>query len=86
MYITPTEPFGKEDVVMLGAVVVVEMTMESCFVAFPEAFVALMEKLDVPAVVGDPEIVPFSARVKPPGNEPLAIAHVIGAVPVAVRV
>jgi hypothetical protein len=61
--------------------------MLSDLVTLPALFVALTVKLDVPAAVGVPVIdpdVPF--KLKPAGRLPLAIAHVIGAVPVAMRV
>ena len=37
--------------------------------------------MELPAAVGVPEIAPFEARVKPAGNEPVAIVQVYGAVP-----
>jgi hypothetical protein len=44
--------------------------------------VTVSEKLNVPAVVGLPEIVPEELRVKPAGRlEPVARAQVYGAVP-----
>ena len=56
------------------------------FVALPAVFVALTEKLDVPSAVGVPEINPvLSFRLKPTGKLPLAIAQVIGVVPVAAK-
>ena len=63
------------------------MTMLSAFVAFPAEFDALTVKLDVPAVVGVPVIVPvFTFKPKPAGRLPTVILHVIGVVPVAARV
>ena len=61
------------------------MTMESAFVPLPAALAALTVKLDVPAVVGVPEMAPAES-VKPPGNTPVSMLHVIGVVPVAVNV
>ena len=59
----------------------------SVFVAFPVAFVALTLKLNVPSVVGVPDITPLAAfKLRPAGNVPLDIDQVSGAVPVAVRV
>jgi hypothetical protein len=61
--------------------------MESAFVSSPSSFSAFTVKLDVPAVVGVPDIMPVvSASSKPAGNVPLSILHVMGAVPVASRV
>ena len=63
------------------------MMMLSGFVSFPALFVALTVKLNVPAVVGVPVIAPLIPfKLKPAGRLPLAILHVIGVVPVAVRV
>jgi len=51
----------------------------------PAAFVALTVKLNVPAVVGVPEITPALLKFKPLGRLPLSIDQV-GAVPVALNV
>ena len=57
------------------------------FVSLPAVFVALTEKLNVPAVDGVPEITPVvEFKLKPVGRLPLAIDHVIGVVPFALRV
>ena len=54
---------------------------------FPAAFAALTEKLNVPIVVGVPEITPVVApKVRPAGITPLDIDQVIGVVPVAVSI
>jgi hypothetical protein len=54
------------------------------FVVFPATFVALIVKLNVPAVVGIPVINPVPAfRLKPTGKVPLATAQVIGDEPLA---
>jgi len=80
-------PAGKEAVVMVGATGAELMTMLSALVAFPALFVALTVKLNVVAVVGVPVIAPVDVfKLRPPGRLPLAIAHVIGVVPVAARV
>ena len=42
-------------------------------------------KVEVPDFVGLPEILPFSASVKPSGRFPDFIDHVIAAVPLALR-
>jgi len=61
------------------------MTMLSALVTFPAEFVALIVKLDVPAVVGVPVIAPVVAfKFKPVGRLPSVIAQDIGVVPVAV--
>ena len=63
------------------------MTMLRFLMALPAELVAQTEKLDVPAVVGVPVIVPLAVfKFSPVGRLPLNIAHVIGVVPVAVRV
>ena len=54
---------------------------ESAAVADPEALsVTFTMKLEGPAAVGVPDIVP-PVRVSPPGNAPLAMDHVYGGVP-----
>jgi hypothetical protein len=60
--------------------------MDNCFVSLPAALVTFTVKVDVPAAVGVPAIVPVSARVKPAGNVPLSMLHVMGVPPVAVSV
>jgi hypothetical protein len=51
------------------------------------ALAALTVNVDVPVVVGVPEITPVvGARLKPVGNAPLSTLHVMGASPVAVTV
>jgi len=60
------------------------MIMLNSFVTFPAEFVALIVKLNVPAVVEVPVIAPVvSFKLKPVGSAPPATAHVIGVVPVA---
>ena len=53
----------------------------SAFVASGETpLLALTVKVNEPAAVGVPEIIPVEEfRLKPPGNAPLAMLHVIGA-------
>jgi hypothetical protein len=71
-------------VVIVG---IVEITILRALVVFPAELFALTVKLDVPVAVGVPVIAPVVAfKLKPVGNLPLAIAQVIGVVPVAVRV
>jgi len=80
-------PPGRDIVVIAGFAVLLLMTMLSALEAFPALLDALTVKLDVPAVIGVPDIVPvFTFKPKPAGRLPTVIAHVIGAVPVAARV
>ena len=61
--------------------------IDNCLKSFPAVLVALTVKVDVPVVVGVPEIMPVvSARLKPAGNVPMTTLHVMGAFPVAVTV
>lgn len=58
--------------------------IENAFVSLPAEFVALIVKLNVPAVVGVPEITPVVPfMLKPLGKLPLSSDQVIGVVPVA---
>ena len=78
-YATPTVPGGREEVVRFnaGALIVID----NAAVAEPDALsVTLTVKLDEPAVVGVPEIVP-PERVNPAGSVPLATDHVYGGDP-----
>jgi hypothetical protein len=53
-------------------------------VPFPAEFVALAVKVNVPIVVGVPEIIPLDVfKLKPVGSLPLETDQVIGVVPVA---
>ena len=68
-----------------GAAVLI--TILSAFVLLPALFVALTVKLNVPTVVGVPDISPvFGSRDKPGGRLPLSLDQFIGTVPVALRV
>ena len=63
------------------------MTMLKALVPFPAEFVALTVKLNVPIVVGVPDITPVvSFKLKPAGSTRLDMDQVIGVVPVAVSV
>jgi hypothetical protein len=56
-------------------------------VSLPALFAALTVKLAVPSAAGAPDITPVDPfRLNPAGRVPPAIDHVIGAVPLAVRV
>ena len=86
LYAVPTVPFGKSVVVIIGATALVDMAIDNAFVSFPALFVALTVKLDVPAAVGVPDIMPLEESVSPFGKLPLDTVHVIGVVPVAASV
>jgi hypothetical protein len=60
--------------------------MDNCLVSLPAALAAFTVKVDVPAAVGVPVIVPVVARLKPSGNVPLSWLHVMGVPPVALSV
>ena len=81
-------PFGRVAVVMTGGTGVTGallIIMLNAIVASGETpFAALTVKLNVPAVVGVPEITPPLERLKPPGRVPLSMSQVIVASPVAV--
>ena len=62
------------------------IVIESALVADPAEFSAFTVKLEVPAAVGVPVIVPLVFRVNPAGSVPLEMLHVMGVVPVAARV
>ena len=77
-------PPGSEVVVIAG---IAAMMMLRFLVVLPKLLVALTVKLNVPTVVSVPIIAPVDVfRFKPVGRLPFAIVHVIGVVPVAVRV
>ena len=81
LYALFTVPSGREAVVIVGGAV---MTMLRVFVPFPAEFVALTEKLNVPIVVGVPEMTPVvSFKLRPAGSVRLEIDQVIGIEPVA---
>ena len=64
----------------------ITIVIDNCFVLLPAELAALTVNVDVPAVVGVPEITPAAESVKPAGNVPLSMLHVMGVVPVAVTV
>ena len=69
---------------MLAAVLTV---IVSDLVLLPAEFVAATVNENVPAAVGVPLIVPVDALSdKPVGNDPLDMLHVMGVVPLAVKV
>jgi hypothetical protein len=75
-------PPGICTISIIDAVVIV---IESGFVSLPVALVAFTVNSYVPAVDGVPEIVPLES-VKPVGNAPVSMLHVMGVSPVAVKV
>ena len=67
-----------------GALVIV---IDSSFVSLPALLVALTVNLAVPSAVGVPLISPVSLfRLRPAGRLPPSKLHVMGVVPVAVRI
>ena len=84
LYGVPTVPPGsvwKSSLAPVGAAVIM---MVSSTPIWPQAFSTRSIKRNVPAVVGVPDISPVAVfRVRPDGNEPDVMLHVIGAVPVA---
>ena len=63
------------------------IVIDSSFVSLPALLVALTVKVELPAAVGVPLILPVSLfRLRPAGRLPLSMLHVMGAVPSAVRV
>ena len=73
---------------MVGAVPLLPpvTTILSCFESFPAVFTALTVKVDVPTVVGVPQINPvYSYNVKPAGKLPFVMDQVICVVPLAER-
>ena len=75
-------PLGSDDVVIVGGIGAGLMTICSAFVSDRLfASVTLAVKLEVPAVVGVPVIVPVLERDKPAGSVPALTDHVSGAVP-----
>jgi hypothetical protein len=83
LYAVPTVPLGSGEVLVMasfGVMVRVKATVAVCG-GTPES-VAVMEKLNVFAVVGVPARTPAVVRVRPPGSVlPFARAHVTAPVP-----
>jgi hypothetical protein len=83
-YAVPTVPLGKEAVVIVSIGAVLLMLIESGCVTFcvgEEESVTWTVKLDWPALVGVPLIVPPLLKLRPAGNEPDVTVHEYGAVP-----
>jgi hypothetical protein len=59
----------------------------NCVALDPPAFIAVTVKVEAPAVVGVPLMMPVEdPKDSPAGSAPLVTLHVIGAVPVAASV
>ena len=71
--------------VMVGGTIDSVMVIDSNRVASPAMLEAFTVKLNTPACVGVPKIMPFSDRLIPSGRLPLMMSHVIGVVPEAMR-
>jgi hypothetical protein len=85
-YAVPTIPFGTEAVVIVSVGAPALMPMERGLVAFStgeEESVTCTVKLDWPALVGVPLIVPFLLKPRPEGNAPDVTIHEYGALPPA---
>ena len=86
----PTVPVARLAVVITGAVPVLAAALtviESDLASLPAEFVAVTVNENVPAAVGVPLITPVDAlSAKPVGNVPLDMLHVMGVVPLAVKV
>ena len=81
----PLPPLVTVTVCSVGAALAI--AIDSSFVSLPALFSALTVKLAVPAAVGVPLISPVaSSSVRPAGRLPLSMPHVMGVVPVALRV
>ena len=78
---------GRNVVVMVGGVGGISTVIDSSFVAMFSKFPAPTVNVNVPPVVGTPEITPVVASsVNPVGKLPSWMPHEIGAEPVASRV
>ena len=83
-YAVPTIPFGTEAVVIVSVGALALMLMESGLVATSigaEESVTCTVKLDWPALVGVPLMVPPLLKLRPAGNAPAETVHEYGAVP-----
>ena len=86
----PTVPVARLAVVITGAVPVLAAVLtviESDLVLLPAELDAVTVNENVPAADGVPLIMPVDALSdKPVGNDPLDTLHVMGVVPLAVKV
>jgi len=78
-YVFPAVPGGNKDVLILSAGAAIVIASEALADA-DAASVALTLKLEVPAAVGVPEMVP-PASVSPAGSDPLDTDHAYGELP-----
>jgi len=87
LYAIPTVPIGNEVMVIFGAPVALLITISKFFKVEPAILNALIITVWVSATFGMPEITPDKLlRLKPVGNLPNSTIHIIGDVPVALRV
>jgi hypothetical protein len=63
----------------VGPVIIILRVLET----FPTVLIALTVKLNVPTVVGVPEIIPPVVKLKPFGKKPLVIDQISGVGPLA---
>ena len=85
LYDTPVAPLGKVVVVITGGAA--SISIESIASSYPPPLVARMVKVNVPTVVGFPEMTPlFRLIVNPSGKAPLSTLHETGAKLVAASV
>jgi hypothetical protein len=77
LYGAPTVPFGSCEVVIVIVEVALEIVMVIVIVAVAEAAsVTRAVPVEMPAMVGVPEMTPVLESVRPAGSEPDAIAQV----------
>ena len=63
------------------------IVIDNSFISLPTRFSALTVNLAVPSAVGVPLISPVSLfRLRPAGRPPFSMLHMMGVVPLAVRV
>ena len=86
----PAVPLGRDAVVIETGCTSVETVMLNDWIALnfgEDESSTLAAKVDDPVVVGVPEMVPASLRLKPAGNEPeFTVQEYGGTPPVAARV
>ena len=68
MYAVPVVPSGRPDVIISG--LLTEIVTVNCFSAAAESYTALTVNVNVPVLVGVPEIVPDVLKVSPSGRFP----------------
>ena len=81
LYAVPTTPLGTDAVVMASKALIV-MLKDWVAVSWGELeSVAVTLKVEVPAVVGEPEIMPELPKFNPPGKVPVVKLQVIAPLP-----